>query len=138
MTRNPRTAAHEAAHVVVGCALGLRLDYARVLSVGGETQFLPPGSRLAFGLMYAAGCAWEAMRPGGLAAYARVDRRLAREQLRGYGVRADVRSAVTAARAILESRRELHHAVTDLLIVRDITGRDVRRLAAQLAGRCAG
>lgn len=139
MTRSLRTAQHEAAHVVVGCALGLRLRHARVHSggerTGGETQFDHAARPLAFAIMYAAGLAWERMTDGDLR-HARYDARYARAELASPGRRTDLESAVVAADAILRSRAGEHARVTRMLATRDITHRDVARLVAE-AG-CAG
>lgn len=138
MARSLDDAQHEAAHVVVGVALGLRLwrvtlDPATLpkswrrwegdaLAV---TAWEPkPWPREADLLMTAAGVAWE--RRYGDITKARGDLQI----LRRAGVRGNARLVVLerAAMAILESRHALHTRVTRALVERDLTGRDVRTL----------
>ncbi len=127
-------AQHEAAHVVVGVALGLRLREA-VLRV----EALPGGweghgyvlfrgvhggrQREALALMYAAGCAWEEAVGGGLS---EGDERLCRglvTSARG------VRVCVRAAGAMLAGLGAAHARVTRALLERDLTARDIATLA---------
>lgn len=133
MTRCLADAQHEAAHVVVGLALGLRL--ARVAlgekqapggAFVGETVWHgDPWPREAGLLMTAAGVAWE-RRCGNLrhAAYDIAD-------LRRAGVKGNARIRVleTAAWSILATRAGVHARVTRALVERDLTASDVRRLA---------
>lgn len=145
MTRPMRAVQHEAAHVVVGCALGMRLERAWVRDPSTDP---PPGmhpqdegavlwatsrSNLAYAVMCAAGIAWEHLT-GGHPSVSAVDRRLVREHLRAPGVRADVRTAVACADALLRSRMALHARVSRLLAERDITGVDVQEIVERSAG----
>ncbi len=119
-------AQHEAAHVVVGLALGLRLLRARVGefkdgrdTLLGAAWFLPSDRRKAhaWALMYAAGIAWDrGMRhdPAHTTADTRHCRRLVRSAH-------DVDTCVRAAAAILSGRMRAHARVTRALLVRDIT-----------------
>ena len=122
-------AQHEAAHVVVGVALGLRLYRATVTPEGdnlGTTTWHPkPWPREADLIMTAAGVAWE--RRCGDLTHARWD--LA--QLRRRGVRGNARLVVLerAAWAVLWERRSLHARLTRALCEGDLTARDVRALA---------
>ena len=124
-TRSLQDAQHEAAHVVVGVALGLRVE--RVV-LGSEPEVTWRGSpwpREAGLLMWAAGVAWE-RRCGDLfhASYDLKD-------LRRAGVRgnARIRALERAAWAVLMSRAGAHARVTRALLARDLVEADVRRLA---------
>src|SRR5688572_19198623 len=83
------TAEHEAAHVVVGLAMGLRLHRASltpevidgVLTCGYAWFGGSSREGLARSVMYCAGVAWES-RPGGMPEAASADRRLARKYFR--------------------------------------------------------
>jgi hypothetical protein len=131
--RDLATAQHEAAHVVVGVALGLRL---RAAAVGlqhwpahgwldGYADFDRRGSSDAWAIMIAAGVYFE--DGNGPTAAARIDRAELRRMCSGS--RACARAYVVAAGAILETRRAAWAAVTAALLERDITGADVERLA---------
>lgn len=142
MTRCLATAQHEAAHVVVGCALGMRLGRAWVRDSAtappkgmrrddeGAVIWATTRTDLAYAVMCAAGIAWEAL--AGDPDVARFDRRLVREHLRRAGGRADVRTAVACAAALLEARMALHARVSRLLAERDITGADVAEIVERL------
>lgn len=127
-------AQHEAAHVVVGVALGLRLREA-VLRV----ETLPGGweghgyvwfrgvhggrQREALALMYAAGAAWDEAVGGELS---EADERLVRglvSSARG------VRVCVHAAGAMLAGLGVAHARVTRALLERDLRGPDISALA---------
>ncbi len=133
--RSLSTAQHEAAHVVVGVALGLRLRSAVVGyhedpelgPVAGVASFdRRSGTTEAYALMLAAGVYFEE-RTTGSWTDARGDVRI----LRTMGHRPDARISVmaVAAGAILESRRAAWDAVTRALLERDITGADVAAIA---------
>jgi len=128
--RSLQDAQHEAAHVVVGLALGLRLS--RVWlgqdpdGTYGWTEWHPkPWHREADLLMTAAGIAWE--RECGDLEWAGDDLRY----LRRKGVRgnAPVRTLERAAWAILTSRPGVHARVTRALVDRDLTEADVKAIA---------
>lgn len=127
------TAQHEAAHVVVGCALGLRLRAAVVrwhqdrddpsTWLGGYAWFHghETRDRAALALMLAAGIAWERAIRG----KPRV-RGADAEALRGYcGSRREYEAYITAAGAMLAGRQAAHARVTRALLDRDITGADI-------------
>ncbi len=128
-TRSLEDAQHEAAHVVVGLALGLRLD--RVwLGATPEDDCITqwhgtPWYREADILMTAAGVAWE--RRCGDLTHARSD--IAALRRRGIRGNARLRALEVAAWAILTERAGAHARVTRALVARDLTGRDVRALA---------
>jgi hypothetical protein len=126
--RSLADAQHEAAHVVVGVALGLRLCEARLTPADPEIlayALFAPGPCEAERIMYAAGVAWE--RHAGDLAHAAGDL----EALRRGGVRgnARLRALERAAWAVLVSRPGAHASVTRALLERDLTAADVRRLA---------
>jgi hypothetical protein len=121
-------AQHEAAHVVVGTALGLRLTKATIESDrkdwAGFVQFYE-GAREAFLIMYAAGPAWE-RRTGGDLTLAHGDLSI----LRSMRVRGTmrVRALELAAWAVLESRAAQHARVTRALLEGDLTHRQLLAL----------
>lgn len=132
----PRTleaAQHEAAHIVVGAAFGLRLVRATLgrrryeaLLVDGLTEFnRRHGSLEAWLLMFAAGIAWsramgqEWQGSGDLAALRRM----------GCTTKGAVDALVVAAGAMLKERALAHARVTRALLDRDLTGADVDALA---------
>jgi hypothetical protein len=132
--RDPLTAAHEAAHVVVGVALGLRfraaaVGYQRDPELGwvdGCVTFdRRYGSADAWAIMFAAGVYYEERR--GHPTVARGDRAYLRYACKGSA--ASMRTSIVAAGAILESRRAAWDAVTRALLERDLTAADVERLA---------
>jgi hypothetical protein len=123
---------HEAAHVTVGVALGLRLHSAAVMrwvdddgTVAAGWTWFPEGSREALALMYASGVAWE--RATGGRRYESGDSRCLRELI-GTS-RQGFEACVTAAGALLESRAVAHARVTRVLLERDITHEDVQAIA---------
>jgi hypothetical protein len=122
-------AQHEAAHVVVGLAVGLRLTYAKLFAKGatlGATQFESGlrGKDPRFALAIAAGVAWErGLRASGDCD--RIDRWLLVKM--GYS-RGEIRGLVRAAAAILETRGAAHARVTRALVERDLTREDGARL----------
>lgn len=134
--RDLRTAMHEAAHLVVGCALGLRVKRAVLEQqpgwtwAGGVWFDGRAGAIEAWAIMYAAGVAFERSARGH-ARNASGDLRMLREiHVRGAG---RVRALETAARAILQARAEIHTRVTCALVERDLSGWDVARMARGLA-----
>lgn len=139
-TKLIRVAQHEAAHVVVGLALRLQLLRASARPAPGfrgYCEFAYSTRWQALAIMYAAGIAWEAL-PGGDIAVASVDRQLTQEALRRSGAtRADVRSSVTCASAILHTRSDAHAVITRMLIDGDITGKHVSRIISSTPARSA-
>jgi hypothetical protein len=132
---DPRTAEHEAAHLVVGCALGLKLRRATVLpgttdpKLDGYAWFHGPmRAHAAFGVMYAAGIYWES-RAGGDPEDARYDKVHARACFKSA---ADVRTAARLAGEILTARRGVLARVARELLDRDLTAKDVQSLVLDL------
>ncbi len=134
MTRTLADAQHEAAHIVVGVACGLRLRRAwlgKLVKIGrfeytGMTEWEPrPWYREAALLMTAAGLAWE--RRCGDLIHARSDT----AWLRCAGVRGNARVAILerAAWALLAERHTLHACITRALLEGDLTAADVRAIA---------
>ncbi len=134
MTRSLQDAQHEAAHVVVGLALGLRLYRVRLGvrttragdEVGSTDWYSKPWPREADLIMTAAGVAWERQSGGDLkdASYDLAD-------LRRAGIRGNARLRVLerAAWAVLMSRPGAHARVTRALLEHDLVEADVRKLA---------
>jgi hypothetical protein len=137
-TRDLQTAQHEAAHVVVGVALGLRVREVAVGSGSGAAQALrlrgmkvagytwfkvPRADWMANALTVAAGIAWEravnGCDDGG-------DRAILRRM--GYRGRA-VDALAAAAGAILEARGAAHARVTRALLERDLVSADIEAIA---------
>jgi hypothetical protein len=126
--------AHEAAHVVVGVALGARLHSAvvrRWYSNGAPCDawtWFPYADGLTDRLITAAGVAWSNAvgdTHGALDAKA-----LDAKALRLLAPRrADFSAHVVAAAAILESRATAHARVVRALLEHDITHADIERLA---------
>jgi len=122
-------AQHEAAHIVVGVALGLRLRRAwlgaekhGIYEYLGMTEWEPrPWPREAGLLMTAAGLAWE--RHCGDLIHARSDT----SELRRAGVRGNARVRVLerAAWAVLMSRHEIHTRVARALLHGPLTAADI-------------
>lgn len=136
MSVDVTVAEHEAAHVVVGLALGLKLRKVSLGSYehGGEaihgfTWFRgnDVDHRLALGVMYAAGVAWEASLTGKSAGrtYAVIDRELAQSMLQS---RHSFRTGVRIADEILRARRRAFRRVVRELCDRDLGPRDVEAL----------
>jgi hypothetical protein len=124
-------AQHEAAHVVVGVALGLVLRRATIKSDGDWLGFVlfDSGAREAELIMYAAVVAWE-RRTGGDLVYAQGDLEILRGTFRVRG-NARLVALERAAWAILETRSALHARVTRALLERDLDARAVRELWAK-------
>lgn len=130
MNRTAAIAMHEAAHVVVGVALGCKLHRAVVLGapdgngIAGWAWF-PDAPPSADKLITAAGVAWSDATNDGLDADdARELRKLVRYKRR------DFRVCVLAAQAILEARAPVHLLVTRALLEQDLTQVDIEALAA--------
>ena len=123
-------AQHEAAHVVVGVALGLVLIRATVTASGDDLGFaeFEDGPREANLIMFAAGVAWE-RRVGDLV-YAQGDLEILRGTFRVRGT-ARLVALERAAWAILETRSALHARVTRALLERDLDARTVREMWAK-------
>jgi hypothetical protein len=128
-TRDLQTAQHEAAHVVVGVALGLRVKRAALGErVHGRPSWvgytLVTGHcRTSWALTLAAGIAWDQgvgddTSAGDLA----ILRRL------GYRGRA-VDALARAAGALLETRGAAHARVTRALLERDLGAADIAAIA---------
>jgi hypothetical protein len=132
-SRDLATSQHEAAHVVVGVALGLRLrravvgyrDDPELGPITGFALFDKRGAAVPWAIMSAAGVYFEERR--GVPSAARLDLAELRYACRGNTAR--MRAYIVSAGAILESRRAAWDAVTRALLERDITGADVERLA---------
>lgn len=121
--------AHEAAHVVVGIALGLKLRHAtarpsHIEGALGFAWFQSSGHPAAHALMYAAGCAYE--RSVGGVWLGTWDERYCREHLPGRG---GFQAAVRAADAMLRGLHAEHVQVSLALRRRDIGPSDVLRMA---------
>lgn len=125
-------AEHEAAHVTVGLALGLRLRKAALghtvidgADVHGYTWF-GGGNRQGFArtIMYCAGIAWES-RPSGTLWHARYDEMYARKF---FTSKHDLASGVRIAREMLEGRRRAHARIASELCDRDLSQVDIERL----------
>jgi hypothetical protein len=132
-TRRLEVASHEAAHIVVGVALGLRLRRASALPWAegeGYCWFPLPANRRTWAdaVLTAAGVAWErAVAPS-----VRDDEGPQRadwaELLEATPSRHDAETCVRAAAAILAGLGAVHARVTRALLERDLTGADVAAL----------
>jgi hypothetical protein len=138
VARTLAVAQHEAAHVVVGVALGLRLGrasaapWARGSDEGdGYCWFpLPPGRRTwADAVMTAAGVAWERA----VAPRTRDEDGMARYDwaaiLTATPSRHDAETCVRAAAALLAGLGAAHARVTRALLERDLGPADIEALA---------
>lgn len=136
MHLNLSDAEHEAAHLVVGLALGLKLKRAFVrratyegILIDGLVYFNGYARRrLAVGVMACAGIVWEARL--GRKGLDWVDAKLARDCLTSAH---DVKVATNLAREILDGRRRLHARVASELCDRDLGPADVERLVLEHA-----
>lgn len=131
--RDLATAQHEAAHVVVGIALGLRLVAARLDPADHPDwegyAHLEGECSLAHAIVAAAGLAWERRVTGNLDGAAYDLRNLRRLYgCRGKGAKAKIRTLERAAWAILEARGAQHARLSRILAERDLTGADIRAL----------
>lgn len=131
------TAEHEAAHVVVGLALGLRLRRATIVPSPapgptgihvGYAWFEHGRNYTAHAIMCCAGVAWE-RRPGGLG-QSPADYALAKSSLR---YKSDVETCVRIARELLDGRRRAQARVASELCDRDLTAADVEALVLDFA-----
>lgn len=130
MARVIADAQHEAAHVVVGASLGLKLVSATALdgpdTLGLTTFYVGPHDRYADLLWTAAGLAWE--RRCGDAIHALGDVK----SLRSMGVKTTrgLQVLERAAWAILETRAGMHARVTRALLEGDLDAKSLRALWA--------
>jgi hypothetical protein len=131
--RDSAVAEHEAAHMVVGLALGLKFKRARleetVIKDGlvelGHVWFAGSARRgLALTVMYCAGIAWELKRGADPVAI-EADRKLAHRYLIS---KHDMTTAVRLADELLTARRKAHARVASELCDRDLGPADVARL----------
>jgi hypothetical protein len=112
-------AQHEAAHVVVGVALGLHLERAELAppdpSMSGCATFaVPRRHNQAWALTVAAGIAWERAATGRRRPWgARLDARLLRRLVRGRHAR---EALIRAAAAMLATMGGVHARVTRALM----------------------
>lgn len=129
---------HEAAHVVVGLALGLPLKAAtlskttwRKIEIEGFVWFGDYRKHLAHGVTACAGIVWES-RPGGEPEGARGDLQLAREYLRrttyGGSTAQNIATGCTLAAEILRTRQRVLARVARELCDRDLGPRELREL----------
>lgn len=125
-------AQHEAAHIVVGVAVGLRFWRAKLFaapnhgtaSVYGSVWFRDRSAHsLGLSLMYAAGCAWDR----GVGEDSDGDHALLREMTY---TNHEIHSLVIASAAILAGRSALHARVARALWERDLTDADLPALMA--------
>lgn len=130
--RDYAVAQHEAAHVVVGVACGLRLKAAIVgaragAGLDGVVLFRGGHHRHheAWALMFAAGIAWDRIA-GNPAWWSRCDRAALGEFTSG---RCGAEVVVRAATAMLWGMRREHARVTGALMARDLRGEDIAALA---------
>ncbi len=127
------TAEDEAAHVVVGLALGLKLRKATlaVTPVGrtgislGYAWFAHGRSYLAHGVMCCAGIAWDRHAGFEPDTSAEGDYAQARQI---FGRKSDVETGVRLARELLDSRRRVHARIASELCDRDLGSADVEAL----------
>lgn len=128
MTRALEDAQHEAAHLVVGVALGLRPFRVRLDlpdAAGDVVWHGTPWYREAQLIMSAAGVVWE-RRCGDI-----VKACFDLKELRCAGVRGNGRLAALerAAWAVLSERHALHTRITRALLERDLNEKDIRAIA---------
>lgn len=131
--RDAHVAEHEAAHLVVGLALGLKLKRAKLEETCIKDGFVEQGyvwfaggnrRGLALTLMYCAGIAWELKHAADPVAIEH-DRKLARK----YFISAhDLKVGVRIADELLQSRKAAHARVASELCERDLGPADVARL----------
>src|SRR4051812_3201216 len=121
------TAQHEAAHVVVGVALGLRLHHATIRPrqgmAGNPTFYEGKRRRASLGIMLAAG------KTGGRAPPNRGGDGDARGLRSMRFTRTESRALERAAAAILATRGAAHARVTRALMAGDVGPSHVARLA---------
>lgn len=134
MRRALEIAQHEAAHIVVGVALGLSLRRASARPWAEHDGYcwfpLPPGRRTwADAVTGAAGVAWERAahpRDADTEGYQRFDWA---ELLEAVPSQHDAETCVRAAAALLRTLGPEHARVTRALLERDLTGADLTALA---------
>jgi hypothetical protein len=135
--RDLDVAQHEAAHVVVGCALGLTFRRAMIGTHAGtinpretwdgETWFLErPGDDIGHAIMAAAGVTWDQRMHGHVLDVPESDLWYVRRYARGS--RRRVESCIRAAATILEARAGVHRRVTRALMDQDLTPAGLRAL----------
>jgi hypothetical protein len=131
MNRSLEVAQHEAAHIVVGVALGLRLYEARLgwcregpWWFEGYAEFHDDGPSQAWACMLAAGVAWD--RALGCDAWgSSVDLQLCQEQVG----KANAEVCVKIAAHMLRDLARAHTRVTRMLLDRDLTAADIQAMA---------
>lgn len=129
------TAGHEAAHVVVGLALGLRLKRATIRPSArgrelllGYAHFYSDRKYLAQAIMLCAGAVWD--RRNGFEPDATPGGDLG--QAHKLVTRADVLTCLQIAGEILDGRRRAHARLASELCDRDLTTADVEALVLDL------
>jgi hypothetical protein len=126
-SRSLVVAQHEAAHIVVGVALGLRLSSAKLSPVDAPGwlgyALFPRASGLPWAVVLAAGVAWDRALGG------RSDGDLALLRRLGFRRPRDVHALEVCAAGLLATRGEAHGRVTRALLERDLTGADILLLA---------
>lgn len=132
--RSLAVAQHEAAHVVVGVALGLKLGRASALPWGDAEGYcwfpLPPGRRTwADAVTGAAGVAWERAVAPSVADAEGVQCHDWAELLAAVPSRHDAETCVRAAAALLTTLGGAHARVTRALLERDLGPDDIAALA---------
>lgn len=134
MTTRTDHAEHEAAHVVVGLALGLPLKIARArlerwkgIEIEGFVWFGAPSRRMAHGITACAGIVWE-NQPGGSKVGASADRAHAAYYLR---TAESIRTGCKVASEIIRTRGAILARVA-----RELCDRDLR--PAELAEMVVG
>ena len=125
--RSLAIAQHEAARVVVGVALGMRLRRATAAPAEGLLGYawFASGHAHAWALMYAAGVAWE-RAIGAPEWLEELDVRDVRTHAPGRG---GLAACTRAAAAMLAGLGPQHALVTRALLERDLVGADIARLA---------
>ena len=131
-------AEHEAAHLVVGLALGLKLRKATarrsILNgqiVDGHVWFQPGRHYLAFGIMVCAGIAWERRPEVAAQSWPEAIEADYKQAWQIHRFKANIETSVRVAREMLDARRRLHARVTSELLDRDLTGRDIEALVIE-------
>jgi hypothetical protein len=132
--RSLATAQHEAAHVVVGVALGLKLGRASATPYADGDGYcwfpLPPRRRTwADAVTGAAGVAWERAVDPAVADADGVQRADWAELLAATPTRHDAETCVRAAAALLAGLGAAHARVTRALLERDLGPEDMACLA---------
>lgn len=131
MTDRPHSVCeHEAAHVAVGVALGLRLRKAVVgegeddgVKLLGYAWFTNHGSNMAHAIMFAAGVAWDRLTGQG---HSSDDAKLCRELVPDD---ATARTCVRVATIMLAGLLPEHARVTKALVEKDLNAKDISKLA---------